>query len=358
MEKNLTEEERLAQFSESLLDWYREHKRSFPWRDKNNAYYTWISEIMLQQTRAQAVIPYFERFIKALPDIKALASCRDDDLLKLWEGLGYYSRAGNLKKTAVIVTEKYGGSLPDTFEELLRLPGIGRYTAGAISSIAYGQPFPAVDGNVMRVVSRVLLNREDILNSRIKQHFEELLKKVMPEERPGDLNQAMMDLGAMICLPAREPDCPDCPVRDVCLTRETGLWKEIPARSAKKERRIENRTVFIIQDGSRTAIRKRNKKGLFAGMYEFPNESGEFTREEALSYVEKNDLVPLYIEAGPESKHIFTHIEWHMKAYRIRVSADHADTGTLFFVDFSEQQDRYAVPSAFDTYKKYLSCHT
>ena len=355
MEKQaISDRERLEVFKEHLLSWYHKNKRSLPWRDAQNAYYTWISEIMLQQTRAQTVIPYFEHFIERLPDIRALSECNDDDLLKVWEGLGYYSRARNLKKTAVLVTEKYGGELPKSFEELLKLPGIGRYTAGAIASIAYEQPVPAVDGNVMRVIARIILSREDIGKTGVKRQFEELLNKVMPHEKPGDLNQAVMDLGAMICTP-RKPDCDVCPVREVCLTEEAGAWDEIPSRSIPKKRKIENRTVFIIQDGDRTVIRKRQNKGLLAGMYELPNEEGIYSREDALAYVKERGLTPLFIEKAPESKHIFSHIEWHMRAYRIRVAAPPEHTRKLMFVNFMSEMDRYAVPSAFDTYKKYLS---
>ena len=354
MEKQtITNQERLEVFRDSLLLWYDRNKRSFPWRDRQNAYYTWISEIMLQQTRAQAVIPYFEHFIEKLPDISALAKCSDDELLKLWEGLGYYNRARNLKKTAVLVEDKYQGELPRSFEELLKLPGIGRYTAGAVASIAYEEPVPAVDGNVMRVIARIIMSREDILKDAAKIRVEELLKKVMPHERPGDLNQAMMDLGAMICVP-KKPACPACPVRQVCLAKKAGAWDEIPVRSSPKERKMEYRTVFIIQDGERTALRKRQNKGLLAGMYELPNEKGSFSEDEALAYVKKSGMIPLYIEKAPEAKHVFSHIEWHMKAYRIRTAALTEEVPEFLFVDFLNEEDRYAIPSAFDVYKKYL----
>ena len=342
-----------------LLQWYDENKRTLPWRDQHNAYYTWVSEIMLQQTRVEAVKPYFTRFVSELPDIPSLAACPEEKLMKLWEGLGYYSRVRNMQIAAQQVTEKYGGRLPESFSALLSLKGIGSYTAGAIASIAYGIPVPAVDGNVLRVISRIKESREDIMKQSVRKAMEKELEKVMPADRPGDFNQALMELGAVICVPNGQAKCTQCPVRSFCLAYRHQTVGEIPVKAPKKGRVIEERTVFVIQDGARTAIRKRPSKGLLAGLYELPNEKGYLYREEALDFVKQMELEPLYIEELPEAKHIFSHIEWRMKAYRIRVaSLEKTGDYGLLFIEKSQSEKNYAIPSAFGAYVKYMKEET
>lgn len=338
-----------------LLEWYHTRKRILPWRDQKNAYYTWVSEIMLQQTRVEAVKPYFIRFVRELPDVEALAACPEEKLLKLWEGLGYYSRVRNMQKAAIQMMEEYEGKLPASYEELLRLKGIGSYTAGAIASIAYGIPVPAVDGNVLRVISRITESREDIMQQSVRRKMQQTLQQIMPREEPGDFNQALMELGAVVCVPNGAPDCEHCPVGQLCLARRHHSTGEIPVKAPKKARKKEDRTVFVIQDGQRTMIRKRPGKGLLAGLYELPNVPGHLKREEALKYVESLQLEPLFIEPLEEARHIFSHIEWQMKAYRIRVSSltDGAYSDMLF-VDKKESKERYAIPSAFGAYVKYM----
>lgn len=339
----------------ALLAWYRANKRILPWRDKNNAYYTWVSEIMLQQTRVEAVKPYFTRFITELPDIPALAECREEKLLKLWEGLGYYSRVRNMQQAAIQMTEEYNGKLPESFSQLLSLKGIGRYTAGAIASIAYGIPVPAVDGNVLRVVTRITENSEDIMKPSLRKKIEADLQEIIPQDHPGDFNQAMMELGAVICVPNGQPKCEECPVKDFCQARLHGTTDKYPVKAPKKSRTVENRTVLVIQDGERTAIRKRPSKGLLAGLYELPNRPGHLSREEALEYAESLELEPLYIQKLPEAKHIFSHIEWRMTGYLIRVaSLERTREPEILFVEKNESDKEYAIPSAFGAYVKYM----
>ena len=310
-----------------LVKWYRENKRILPWRDKGNAYYTWVSEIMLQQTRVEAVKPYFERFITELPDVESLADCPQEKLLKLWEGLGYYNRVRNMQEAAQTVKKEYNGRLPEDYQTLLSLKGIGSYTAGAIASIAYGINVPAVDGNVLRVISRITESAEDISRQAVRKKIEQQLQEIMPEECPGDFNQALMELGAVVCIPNGKAKCGECPVASVCLAYRHDKVDSLPVKAPKKARMLEDRTVFIIQDGECTAIRKRPEKGLLAGLYELPNIQGHLKREEALLYVEKMGLDPLYIEKLPPAKHIFSHIEWRMQAYRIKVSSLKKSTG-------------------------------
>lgn len=341
---------------EPLLGWYRANKRILPWRDKQNAYYTWVSEIMLQQTRVEAVKPYFTRFIEELPDVETLAGCPQEKLLKLWEGLGYYNRVRNMQEAAKTVTEKYNGQLPESFEELLSLKGIGSYTAGAIASIAYGIPVPAVDGNVLRVISRLTESYDDISSQAVKKKIEAQLTQIIPNECPGDFNQALMELGAVVCVPGGPARCKECPWEQICLAHMHGTEDILPVKSAKKARTIEERTVLVIQDGNCTAIRKRPDKGLLAGLYELPNISGRLSLDEALSFVGEIGLEPLYIEELPPAKHIFSHIEWRMKAYRIRVSSlDRSEKCGFIFAGKQQTDKKYAIPSAFGAYVNYMN---
>ena len=265
-----------------LTEWYRQNKRSLPWRDRHNAYYTWVSEIMLQQTRVEAVKPYFRRFTEELPDPAALAECPEEKLLKLWEGLGYYNRVRNMQIAAQTVVEEYDGVLPASYEKLLSLKGIGSYTAGAIASIAYDIPVPAVDGNVLRVITRIIEDDGDIMKQSVKKRIENKLQEIMPGECPGDFNQALMELGAVVCVPNGEPKCDVCPVAFCCGARAHGTIDRFPVKAQKKDRKLEDRTVLVIQDGEKTAIRRRPSRGLLAGLYELPNLKGHLSEEEVL----------------------------------------------------------------------------
>ena len=359
-DKRKTEEaERLSKLPDRLLDWYHKNKRELPWRDKNNAYYTWVSEIMLQQTRVEAVKPYFTRFIQMLPDVQALAECPEERLLKLWEGLGYYNRIRNMQEAARTVMEQHEGKIPADYEKILELKGIGSYTAGAIASIAYQIPVPAVDGNVLRVVTRLTENGADILKQSTKKQVEQLLKEIIPADAPGDFNQALMELGAMVCVPNGTALCDACPAAEFCLAHRNGTVEQYPVKAAKKPRIIEERTVFVIQDGSETVIRRRPKKGLLAGLYELPNTEGYLDQGQALCYVEQLGLEPLYIEELKPAKHIFSHIEWRMRAYRVKVaSVESAASAGFIFVNRKQTEEKYTIPSAFGAYAGYLKEET
>ncbi|MDO5135449.1 MAG: A/G-specific adenine glycosylase [Eubacteriales bacterium] len=338
-----------------LLTWYRENKRSLPWRDRNSAYITWVSEIMLQQTRVEAVKPYFARFIKELPDVEALAGCPQERLLMLWEGLGYYSRVLNMQKAAIQVMEEYGGIIPGSFEELLSLKGIGRYTAGAIASIAYGVPVPAVDGNVLRVAARITENSQDIMKQSVRLAVEKELLEIIPKDDPGDFNQAIMELGAVVCVPNGPAKCEECPVAAYCGACQRGTQDRYPVKAPKKPRMIQERTVLVIQDGDRTAIRKRPSKGLLAGLYELPNVEGHLGEEAAVRYARELGLDPLYIRPLPEAKHVFSHVEWRMIGYLIRVaSLEKSHEKEILFAKKNEKEEKYAIPSAFGAYVRYM----
>lgn len=332
-----------------LLAWYDTRRRILPWREDPTPYHVWLSEIMLQQTRVEAVKPYYDRFLRELPDIASLAAVEEERLLKLWEGLGYYNRARNLKKSAIQIMEEYGGSMPSDRRELLKLCGVGSYTAGAIASIAFGQPTPAVDGNVLRILSRLRADGRDILDARVKNSIEEELSGVMPKDRPGDFNQALMELGAVVCVPNGSPKCGECPWQELCLARRQGRETAYPVKSAKKPRRIEEKTILIIQYGQLFALRKRPDRGLLAGMYEFPSLEGHRSEEQVLEHLRRTGVVPLRIRALQPSKHIFTHREWHMTAYLIRVD-DLAGMGDYVFVEPDKMKNEYPVPSAFAAY--------
>ena len=345
----------LNEIVQPLISWYRQNKRILPWRDQKNAYYTWVSEIMLQQTRVEAVKPYFLRFIGELPDVKALAECPEEKLMKLWEGLGYYNRVRNMQTAAQNVVSEYSGILPASYEELLALKGIGSYTAGAIASIAYDIPVPAVDGNVLRVFSRITEDRQDIMKQSVRRQVEEKLLGIMPKEAPGDFNQALMELGAVVCVPNGPARCTECPVAAFCRAYHHGIVDELPVKAPKKKRTIENRTVLVIQDGERTAIHKRPQEGLLAGLYELPNVEGHLSMDEALQKVKEMNLEPLHIEPLPEAKHIFSHIEWRMTGYRIRVSSlEERKESSFIFTEKKQSEKQYAIPSAFRAYIKYM----
>ena len=334
---------------EPLLAWYDAGRRILPWREEPTPYHVWLSEIMLQQTRVEAVKPYYDRFVRELPDIASLAAVEEERLLKLWEGLGYYNRARNMKKSAMQIVSEYGGKMPSDYDELIRLSGIGSYTAGAVASIAFGKPVPAVDGNVLRILSRLRLDDRDILDSKVRKSIEEELRGVIPKNRPGDFNQALMELGAIVCVPNGSPKCGECPWREICRANIENRISEYPRKASKKPRNIEKKTILIIRYGGMIALRKRPEKGLLAGMYEFPTMEGHRKEDEVLTYLKQSGVMPLRIRKLEASKHIFTHKEWHMTGYLILVD-DLAGMGEYTFVDSAEIKDKYPVPSAFAVY--------
>lgn len=350
----------LKQIVVPLQEWFAGHARVLPWREEPKAYYVWISEIMLQQTRVEAVKPYFERFIRELPDVGALARCPEDQYLKLWEGLGYYNRVRNLNAAAQQIVSEHGGVIPDDYDVLLKLKGIGSYTAGAIASIAYNRPQPAVDGNVLRVISRVSADNSDIMRQSVKRRVEERLRGLMQGEDacrelvPRMFNQALMELGAIVCVPNGMPHCLECPWQGFCGARIGNLTGVLPVKSRAKERRIEDRTVFVIRDGDKVAIHKREDRGLLAGLYELPNRTGHMTQEEALAYVKELGFAPIRIKPLEDAKHVFSHVEWHMKGYVILVEETQLKSPFLF-VEAKDARERYAIPSAFVRYAEYMN---
>ena len=342
-----------ARCARLLCDWYTTHYRPLPWRESADAYRVWISEIMLQQTRIEAVIPYYHRFLLACPDVYSLSRIPEEQLLKLWEGLGYYSRARNLQKAARVIVEEYGGELPREYAQLLSLPGVGEYTAGAIASIAYNMAVPAVDGNVMRVLARLTADETDVLSARAKKHFAEIARQMLPSEQAGRFNQAIMELGETVCLPNATPHCAACPLAEECLAHKEDKTHLLPIRAKKKARRIEERTVAIVRvegDEPRVLLHKRPPEGLLADLWEFPN---------ALS-ADLRDLLPKGIASicrreSPlgEAKHIFSHIEWRMNGELFTMPCVPLPSGYVA-VTLSELSQEYALPTAFRAYSSQL----
>ena len=353
------ESPRLREAVEPLVEWYRKEKRDLPWRKRLDAYRVWISEIMLQQTRVEAVKPYYERFLRELPDVKALSEVSEERLLKLWEGLGYYNRARNLKAAACQIMEEHGGCFPETYEEIRSLKGIGNYTAGAISSFVYHIPKPAVDGNVLRVATRITADASDIAKAGTKAKIESEIEEIIPRQNPGDFNQSLIELGAIVCLPNGVPKCDECPVNAICLAHAEGRELDFPVKSKQKSRRVEKRTVVIFRDEEKTAIRKRPSKGLLAGMYEFPNKEGHMGMGEVTEYGKSVGLVPVRIRKLGNAKHVFSHVEWHMIGYEILVdeleksmtgAAGEENGNGIIFAGIRQLQEKYPIPSAFEAY--------
>lgn len=352
----MLDDRRLRQVVEPLVKWYRKNKRDLPWRDINDPYRIWVSEIMLQQTRVEAVKPFYERFLEALPTVSDLANVEEDKLLKLWEGLGYYNRVRNMQKAAQQIMIDFGGEFPREYEQIRTLTGIGNYTAGAISSFAFGIPKPAVDGNVLRVISRVTGNYNDIMKASTRTKVEEQLTEVIPKDAACDFNQGLIELGAIVCVPNGAPKCDECPLAHICEAHQKGIEQEFPVKSKAKARKIEKRTVFIFKDGENVAIRKRPKKGLLAGLYELPNVEGELMQEEALEYSRSIGFSPLRIQPLGEAKHIFSHVEWQMVGYSIRVDElENSCTEDMLFVHPEEVEKEYPIPAAFENYVKYVN---
>ena len=324
-----------------LLEWFRDNARRLPWRDDPIPYHVWLSEIMLQQTRVAAVLDYYKRFLTEAPDIAALAALPEDRLMKLWQGLGYYSRARNLQKAAKAVVERYGGQFPADYAAVRALPGVGDYTAGAICSIAFGQAVPAVDGNVLRVYARICGDGGDITTPQMKQKVTQDLERIIPVHAAGTFNQALMELGATVCLPHGAPLCDRCPARDFCAAMAQGRVGELPVKAPKRPRRVEERTVWLIFRHDRVALRRRPARGLLAGLWEFPHELGGGPLPADWG------ITALSGEYAGQAKHIFTHIEWHMTLRAVEAEADTLPSGWVW-ADKGELERQYAVPNAFE----------
>lgn len=337
----------LDQLPIPLLEWYRDNARTLPWREDPTAYHVWISEIMLQQTRVAAVLGYYARFLEEAPDVAALAALPEERLMKLWQGLGYYNRARNLQAAARQILEEHAGVFPRDYDSVRRLKGVGDYTAGAICSIAFGQPVPAVDGNVLRVVARITGDDGDITTPAMKRRVTQALQDIIPLQAAGEFTQAMMELGATVCLPNGAPLCERCPARAFCAALREDRIGQLPVKAPKKQRRIEERTVWLLFHGGRVALRKRPERGLLAGLWEYPNDlSGELPEEWGVRLLRE--------EFGGTTRHIFSHIEWHMT---VRIGETQEETLPQGWVWAGrwEWDHRYAIPGAFDGMKHLVA---
>ncbi len=309
----------LNKLPQELLPWYAVNKRDLPWRRDREPYHVWLSEIMLQQTRVEAVKGYYARFLAAVPDIVSLANADDDVLHKLWEGLGYYSRVRNLKKAAIVIMEQHGGQFPQDYAAVLALPGIGDYTAGAICSICFQQKTPAVDGNVLRVIARITADETPVDLPAYKKKVTRLLQEIY-SDAAGDFTQALMELGATVCIPNGKPCCDVCPCAAFCRANAQGNAAALPARLPKKGRRIEDKTVLILSCDGRYALVKRPKTGLLAGLWQFPELPGILELPQALQALENMGSPVREIYRQADKKHIFTHIEWNMRGFYLEVT--------------------------------------
>jgi A/G-specific adenine glycosylase len=336
--------------AQALLPWYDEHARPLPWRDNITPYRVWVSEIMLQQTRIEAARGYFERFVAALPTVQALAEASEETVLKLWEGLGYYSRARNLHRTAKILVAEQGGQLPADVKKLRALPGIGDYTAGAVASIAFGLPEPAVDGNVLRICTRLTCCGDNIGDAKVKNEFRNELRAQYPAQRCGDFTSAIMELGETVCLPGT-PDCEVCPLGALCQAKAQGRQTEFPVMPEKKPRKILEKTVFLLVQDDRVALQKRPDTGLLAGLWEFPNLDGHLTADQAQKRAAAWGCEPVSVEPCGQAVHVFSHLEWHMTGYRLVCQRQ---PERFVWADSAQRQNGYALPTAFKAYKNQV----
>ncbi len=340
----------------ALLAWFRQNARALPFRQDPTPYHIWVSEIMLQQTRVAAALEHYRRFMEALPDIPALAACPDEELFKLWEGLGYYSRARNLKKAAQLVCGEYGGQLPASYEELQKLPGVGEYTAGAIASIAFGLSAPAVDGNVLRVFARLYNDGSNIADPATKRLFTRRVMEQQPAASPGPFNEALMELGALICLPGGAPLCGECPLAGQCLAKAAGTQLELPVKTPPKARRVQPVTVLVVRSNGRCLLQKRPETGLLAGLWqpflfeEALDEGEALARLKALGLAVNEAVPPRPLKAA---KHIFSHVEWRMSGWELEAAGE-APAGCVW-ATAEEAAGRYALPGAFKAYRPLLT---
>lgn len=346
-----TEEQVLIAMFEALIPWYEAHKRELPWRKDKEPYHVWLSEIMLQQTRVEAVKEYYRRFLTTLPTISDLAEAPEEQILKLWEGLGYYNRVRNLQKAAQTICADYAGVFPSEYAQIRSLSGIGDYTAGAIASICFDAPTPAVDGNVLRVYSRLLADDANIDLQTTKKRITRKLQETYPRKNPGIATQALMELGATVCVPNGAPRCDVCPVAEICQAREQDTWRDLPVRSEKKKRKIVDKTVFILLTEDTVALHKRSASGLLAGMWEFPNVDAKLDKQEAVTQVTGWQTEPVDLLMQTNYTHIFSHVEWHMTAYYIRCRKTNKKWK---WVTKESLDETYALPSAFRPFREQI----
>ena len=338
----------LEQLPIPLLLWFGEHARTLPWRDDPTPYHVWVSEIMLQQTRVAAVLGYYTRFMEEVPTVADLAALSEERLLKLWQGLGYYNRARNLQKAARQVMEEFGGQFPNRYEDIRTLAGVGDYTAGAIASITFGLRVPAVDGNVLRVVSRINGDESDITLTATKERIRRQVADIIPKGEADRFNQGLMELGATVCLPNGAPLCDQCPAKEFCRARLEERTGQLPVKAAKKERVIEERTVFLIFHDGQVALRRRPDRGLLAGLWEFPNEIAP-----AGDALKRWGICPQTVHSAGTGKHIFTHKEWRMTAKVVQAANDKLPQGWVW-AERGELERQYAVPNAFRAFESVV----
>ena len=334
MKKNI---DTATTFAKRLLAWYDQNRRILPWREDPTPYHVFVSEIMLQQTRVDTVLPYYDHFLNKYPTFAALSESSEEEILLYWQGLGYYSRARNLRKAAQMVMRDYGGRLPSSPKELCALPGVGPYVSHAVSAIAFDEPYVAIDGNLMRVYARLQEASVEPSDAKGKAAAERFFLGRI--EHPSHFNQALMDLGELVCLPNGEPHCPECPLREQCRAFAHGSMLSYPLPKKKATLKYETRTVLLVRDEQgRLAIQKRPEEGLLAGLYEFPNLEGSFTSEElAERFPSLTDIC-----FRDEAKHRFSHIEWKMRVY--------AANGSLPYCLRAREEElteRYSMPTAF-----------
>lgn len=346
-----TEEQVLIAMFEALIPWYEAHKRELPWRQDKEPYHVWLSEIMLQQTRVEAVKEYYRRFLTTLPTIADLAEAPEEQILKLWEGLGYYNRVRNLQKAAQTICADYSGVFPSEYAQIRSLSGIGDYTAGAIASICFDALTPAVDGNVLRVYSRLLADDANIDLQTTKKRITRKLQETYPRKNPGIATQALMELGATVCVPNGAPRCDVCPVAEICQARKQDTWRDLPVRSEKKKRKIVDKTVFILLTEDTVALHKRSASGLLAGMWEFPNVDAKLDKQEAVTQVTGWQAEPVDLLMQTSYTHIFSHVEWHMTAYYIRCRKTNKKWK---WVTKESLDETYALPSAFRPFREQI----
>ena len=335
-----------------LLRWFDANKRVLPFRTESTPYRVWISEIMLQQTRVSAAMPYFERFVAELPGVQALAECEEEKLHKLWEGLGYYSRVRNLQKAAKMVMEQYGGQLPADYALLQKLPGIGEYTAGAIASISFGLPVVAVDGNVLRVFSRLLNDDGNILHPDTKKAFSAVVQSHQPPQRAGAYNEALMELGALVCTPT-SPKCTGCPLQTQCAAYDAGTQETLPHKTPLKSRRVQEYTVLLVQCHGKVLLCRRPDSGLLAGLWQPLLQEEKYPQTQAKKWLCAQGFTVSGIEDAGKAKHIFTHLEWHMTGYLCTVEEQLVPADCVWATR-QEVEDTYTLPNAFKGFRKQL----
>lgn len=345
----LAQQHPLSDIVAPLMDWYEKNARVLPWRENTDAYRVWVSEIMLQQTRVETVIDYYNRFLAQLPDVQALAAAPEEMLLKLWEGLGYYSRVKNMQKAAKVICEEHQGVFPHEFADILALPGIGAYTAGAISSIAFEQPTAAVDGNVLRVITRLTADSHDIADTAFRSAVSTALAAVYPVGKCGVFTQSLMELGAVVCVPNGAPHCGECPIAQYCEAKRRSCQTDFPVKKEKAARKVQKMTVFLLHCDGAVAVRKRAAGGLLGGLWEFPNAAGHLTLPQMMDWLSAQGLAvenSAELVRLPSKKHIFTHIEWHMDCWQIMCRRQKSEDAFVW-VSPKQLDEEIALPTAF-----------